>query len=133
MEREWKAGDTVALELPMPVERIYATPKVRQDRGRVALQRGPIVYCLEAADNGDDLNALALRHEATLEATFEKETLGGVIVLHGSAARVSAEDFGAALYRQEPPAASPAAMTAVPYFAWDNRASGEMQVWIREA
>ena len=95
------------------------------------MQRGPIVYCLESADNGDDLNALVLPHEAAWEAEFEPDLLSGVTVLRGPAARVSAEDFGAALYRQEPPAVSPVAVTAIPYFAWDNRASGEMLVWIR--
>ena len=131
LEREWQAGDTVTLELPMPVERVYANPKVHQDRGRIALQRGPVVYCLESVDNGDDLNSLVLPHKAALEAVFEPELLSGVIVLRGSAVRVSAEDFGAALYRQEPPATSPVAVMAIPYFAWDNRAVGEMLVWVR--
>ena len=95
------------------------------------MQRGPVVYCLESVDNGDDLNSLVLPHKAALEAVFEPELLSGVIVLRGSAVRVSAEDFGAALYRQEPPAASPVAVMAIPYFAWDNRAMGEMLVWVR--
>ena len=132
LEREWRAGDTVTLELPMPVERVYANPKVRQDRGRVALQRGPIVYCLEAVDNGEDLNALVLPRDAALEAAFEPDLLSGVTVLRGLAARVSADDWDGALYRTEPPAASPVTVTAIPYFAWDNRPSGEMQVWVRE-
>ncbi len=132
LEREWQAGDTVTLELPMPVERVYANPKVRQDRGRVALQRGPVVYCLEAMDNGDDLNALVLPHEAPLEAAFEPEMLGGVTVLRGPAARVSADGWDGAMYRTAPPTASPVTVTAVPYFAWDNRTPGEMLVWVRE-
>ena len=95
------------------------------------MQRGPIVYCLESADNGDDLNALVLPHEAAWEVEFEPDLLSGVTVLRGQAERVSAEDFGTTLYRQEPPATSPITVTAIPYFAWDNRESGEMLVWIR--
>ena len=132
LEREWQAGDTVTLEMPMPVERVYATPKVRQDRGHVALQRGPVVYCLEAADNGGDLEALVLPREGTWEPAFEPDLLSGVTILRGTAARVSEDGWDGTLYRTEPPAASPVAVTAVPYFAWDNRAPGEMRVWVRE-
>ena len=130
IEREWRAGDTVTLELPMLVERMYASPKVHQDRGRVALQRGPVVYCLESADNGGDLDAFVLPREATLEAAFEPEILGGVTVLRGPAGHMTTGKFGP-LYQQEPFAAAPVTVTAVPYFAWDNREAGEMAVWIR--
>ena len=66
LEREWLTGDTVTLSLPMPVERVYASPQVAADLGRTALQRGPIVYCLESTDNGPDLDSLALSPDATL-------------------------------------------------------------------
>ena len=76
LEREWQSGDTVTLELPMPVERIHASPRVSADRGRVALQRGPIVYCLEAADNGTDLDLVTLPPESVLTAEFKPDLLG---------------------------------------------------------
>ena len=102
LEREWQAGDTVTLELPMPIERVYADPQVRQNRGRVALQRGPVVYCLEAADNGADLNALTLPRDAALEASFAPDLLSGVTVLRGQAERLAGDDWDGALYRAEP-------------------------------
>ncbi len=132
LDREWRTGDTVTLELPMPVERVYANPKVRQDCGRVALQRGPVVYCLEAADNDDDLNALSLPHEAKLEASFAPDLLSGVMVLRGNAERLSDTNWEGALYRTAPPTSEAVPVTAIPYFAWDNRTPGEMQVWLRE-
>ncbi len=133
LDREWQMDDTLTLDLPMPVERIYADPRVYADRGRVALQRGPVVFCLEGADNGADLDTLVLPREAELSATFDPDTLGGVVVLRGQASRISGEAWNDGLYRAEPPASVSVPITAIPYFAWDNRASGEMQVWIRES
>ena len=131
LEREWQHGDTVTLDLPMPVQRVYADPRVAVNRGRVALRRGPIVYCLEAADNGPHLDALTLPRDADLTAEFTPELLGGVVVLRGTARRLSS-DTESGLYRTEPPRSEPAPITAIPYCAWDNRAPGEMLVWIRE-
>lgn len=132
IEREWTAGDTITLDLPMPVERIYANPNVRQDRGRVALQRGPVVYCLETADNGLDLDALSLPRETNLEPAFVPELLSGVTVLRGQMERLTKEGWNGTLYRTDAPAPISVAVTAVPYFAWDNREPGEMRVWLRE-
>ena len=132
LEREWQSGDTVVLDLPMTVQRVYADPRVAADRGRAALRRGPMVYCLEAADNGTDLEAIILPREAELSAHFEPGLLGGVTVLRGTAYRLPREGDAHALYGTEPPRLVPAAITAVPYYAWDNRAPGEMLVWIRE-
>ncbi len=131
IEREWQPGDTIVLDLPMSTQRVYADPRVGVNRGRVALRRGPIVYCLEAADNGSDLDSLTLPREAELTAEFAPDLLGGVVVLRGTARRLSSET-GSGLYRTVPPPTEPAAVTAIPYCAWDNRAPGAMQVWIRE-
>jgi len=134
IEREWRAGDAVELRFPMPVERIEAHPSVRMNCGRIALQRGPIVYCLEQVDNGPDLNDLVLRADADLEAIYDKTLLGGVCALSGPAARRAPGDGAEALYR--PAAASnteDVTIRAVPYYAWANRAPGEMLVWMREA
>jgi DUF1680 family protein len=122
--REWGAGDVVQLELDMPVERVYADPHVKADVGRVALQRGPVVYCLEGVDNGGRVRNLCLPKEAKLSATFDKELLGGVTVVSGEALAVSREG--------EKLATKPVAFRAVPYFAWDNREPGQMIVWIAE-
>jgi hypothetical protein len=110
LRRVWSAGDLVELELPMPIERVYAHPAVAANRGRVALQRGPVVYCLEQADNATPLESLALPRDAALRAEEAPDLLGGVVVIKSEA---------------HP-------LTAVPYYAWDNRAPGAMQVWLRE-
>jgi DUF1680 family protein len=132
LERLWVAGDTVMLALPMPVERVSAHPKVHQNRGRVALQRGPVVYCLESADNGEDLDALSLPRTAALEPEFEAELLGGVTVLRGQFEKLSEAAWDGTLYQREAPTLETTRVTAVPYFAWDNRDAGEMRVWVRE-
>lgn len=145
VERAWVAGDRIVLDLAMPVERVYAHPDVAADRGRVALQRGPVVYCLEEADNAvpDDpgrgtgpwLDALALPRGAELTAAYEPDVLGGVVTLTGRAVRPAdrqGEGAPDTLYRPAPGATTPRGIKAVPYYAWGNRARGEMLVWLRE-
>jgi DUF1680 family protein len=115
----------------MPVEQIEAHPHVRQDVGKVAIQRGPVVYCIEEVDNGKDLAAIALPAEARLTARYDPKLLGGVIAITGKAARLDAMDWKDTLYR---PVGKTRRRTvhlkAVPYYAWANRKSGEMLVWM---
>jgi hypothetical protein len=133
VRRLWQDGDCVELELPMPVERITAHPKVRSDAGRVALQRGPIVYCLEEADNGPDLNDISLPRNAALRARYEQDTLGGVVAVTGHGRRSNLTAWRGSLYRPARTATKPVTIRAVPYCTWANRKPGEMLVWIREA
>jgi DUF1680 family protein len=121
--QEWKAGDTIELELDMPVQRVHADPHVKADIGRVALQRGPIVYCLEGVDNGGQPRSFVLPKTAKLTASFEKDLLGGVEVVRGEALQVSRDKDGKRVTR-------PVRFQAVPYYAWDNRAPGQMVVWL---
>jgi hypothetical protein len=132
IQRNWAPGDRIELRLEMPVARVYSNPRVRMNCGRVALQRGPMVYCLEGVDNGTDLNALELSRNAEFEHRFDAELLGGMVTLTGRAQKLSwpAKE---ALYQQTPGAKSEVTLKAIPYFAWDNRAGGEMLVWIRES
>jgi hypothetical protein len=124
LSRTWKAGDVIKLSLPMPVERVYADSHVRADVGRVALQRGPVVYCLEGADNEGGVRNLCLPKEARLSASFQKDVLGGVSVVSGEALAVSRRD--------EKLETKAVKFRAVPYFAWDNRKPGPMVVWLAE-
>ena len=119
LQRRWQAGDIVELELPMPVRRVYAHEKVVDDQGHVALMRGPLVYCLEAADNRDvDLLRVTLPREAVLRVEHRTELgLGGVTIVQ---AEVPAHGK------------PPVTLTAVPYYAWANREPGAMTVWIKE-
>ena len=131
IERLWQRGDVVELRLEMPVERVYAHPAVRQDAGRVALQRGPLVYCLEEADNTAPPHRIALPRTGSLVAQLEADLLGGIATIGGPAVIEAAAD-GAPLYGDDPPALQPGRITAVPYYAWANRQQGQMAVWIRD-
>jgi DUF1680 family protein len=124
VRRAWKAGDTVALDLPMPVRRVAARPEVVADRRRVALQRGPIIFALEGPDNagGEVLNTM-LADETPLVAAFRPELLGGVVTISGKVTR-SRKTASGAVQREE------GVFTAIPYATWANRGPAEMLVWI---
>jgi len=120
ISRRWRRGDVVDIDFQMPVRRIVANDNAEDLRGRVALERGPIVYCLEASDQKDStifdkyvLDAAAVGHH------FEKDLLGGVVVLDGQAKKV--ERTGEV---------SDAAFRAIPYCTWNNRGAQPMEVWI---
>src|SRR5271166_3345586 len=125
IDREWVKGDVVALRLPMPAERVYADPRVSADVGRVALRRGPLIYCVEEVDNpGARVQTLALPRSAPIDAEWRKDLFGGVMTLKASAKRLVPCDPEAPLYPGAPPAAQNAALTALPYYLWANRAPG---------
>lgn len=132
LNRCWREGDRIELELPMPVERIEAHPHVRQDTGRVALQRGPIVYCLEGTDNGQDLSDLVLPRSARLTTTFKPALLRGIVVIRGQAQRRDASSWTGRLYGASQTPLRRVAFQAVPYAVWGNRKAGEMVVWLQD-
>ncbi|MGZ5470001.1 MAG: glycoside hydrolase family 127 protein, partial [Candidatus Aminicenantales bacterium] len=120
--RTWKAGDVVALSLPMPVRRVVANAAVEADRGRVAVERGPLVYCAEWADNDGRVSNLVLPDGATLASEARPDLLNGVVVIKGEAEAVS-EKAGKIVSEKKP-------VTLIPYYAWANRGKGEMAVWL---
>lgn len=131
LHRAWKKGDSFTYWMTMPVRRIQASPLVREDRGRLALARGPLVYCLEGVDNAG--RALDLSIPADSPLRFRPEPiLGGIITIVGTGYRRASADWSSGLYGSvaEP---RPVSIKAVPYYAWDNREPGEMQVWIPTA
>jgi DUF1680 family protein len=133
IRRAWKTGDRIRLDLPMPVERIEADPRVAADCGCVALKRGPVVYCLEEADNGAVLAGISLPRASKLRVTQNARVLDGAVLITGKALRRSVEGWKDQLYRPAASKQKTVSITAVPYCLWNNRAEGEMLVWIREA
>jgi DUF1680 family protein len=135
LQRKWRRGDGIELSLPMPVQRIKAHPKVEADLGRVALERGPIVYCLEAADNGGHVRNLVIPPEAQLSADHRADMLGGVTVIRGLAAALHRVAWPDTLYLPAAgvPGVTHVEFTAIPFFANANRQPGEMRVWMAEA
>jgi DUF1680 family protein len=111
IKRNWKHGDTIHLTLPMPARRVLAHAGVKDDEGKVALQRGPLVYALEAIDNGGTALDLVIPRDAALRARFRRDLLNGVEVIAGEGSRP---------------------FVAIPYYAWNNRGQGEMAVWVKE-
>ena len=130
--RLWQQGDLVELVLPMPAERLYAHPDVRHDAGRVALRRGPLVYCVEQTDLAGPVIRLRLPATAPLSADWRGDLLGGISVIKADAVLAEAADWGADLYRPSPAGAHTSPLTAVPYYVWCNRGPNPMQVWLRE-
>jgi len=122
--RDWRTADTVDLHLPMPIERVVAHEKVVADREKVALQRGPIVFCAEGADNPDrHVRNLVLPDSQELRADFQTNKLNGVEVIHGNAVAFAYQRDGEVAQNLE-------SFTAIPYYAWANRGPGQMEVWI---
>ncbi|WP_141500463.1 glycoside hydrolase family 127 protein [Paenibacillus luteus] len=133
INRIWSTGDVVELTFDMPVLRVRSHPLVKQNAGKVALQRGPLVYCIEEADNGAQLQELLLPQDAKLDLSFNNELIGGIQVIKADALRLQFEQWGSQLYRTNTEAVlEPAKVTFIPYYAWANRGQGEMAVWVKE-
>ncbi|WP_309120599.1 beta-L-arabinofuranosidase domain-containing protein [Paenibacillus sp.] len=132
LNRVWVDGDRVELTFDLPVERMRAHPNARANAGKVALQRGPIVYCLEEADNGPNLQDVTLPADASFVESYDASLLGGVCKLTtvGKRSAMRDEDEGR-LYVAHRIDRVDAPLVAIPYYAWSNRTPGEMTVWIR--
>ncbi len=124
LTRTWKAGDTIELTLPMPIRRVLANDLVSADRGRVAIERGPIVYAAEWVDNPNGkVRNLMLPDSAKLTAEYKSDLLKGVEVVKGKAVSLAFDAQGGVTKSEQD-------FTAIPYYAWANRGRGQMMVWI---
>jgi DUF1680 family protein len=132
IERIWQENDAIELDLQMDIKRIRSHPQVRSNAGKVALQRGPIVYCLESADNGSPLSSICLPNNSGLTATYEPGFLGGAIIVEGEAIREDESSWGEALYGSAAKKQETFKLKAIPYYLWGNRGEVDMAVWIRE-
>jgi uncharacterized protein len=111
---------------------VYTNLNVRYNRNCVAIQRGPLVYCLEGADNPEPLYRISLPKNEVLHSHFDEQLLGGVVKITGKAVFYNDFDWDRELYRTSLPAPQQFEFTAIPYYAWDNRKPGQMLVWIPE-
>ncbi len=119
IQRRWQKGDVVELDLPMPIRRVLANEGVAEDRGKAAIQRGPVVYCVEATDNGGRARSLQLLLTAELRSEFRRDLLNGVVVITG---KTNVKDESGVPREQT--------LVTIPYYAWANRGKGEMAVWM---
>jgi DUF1680 family protein len=135
IERPWRAGDTVELDLPMAPRLIEAHPRNDATRGSVAIERGPLVYCLEGCDQPPAARILDVLIDETgpLQAAWHGDLLGGATVIEAQGYAVDVAAWQGRLYRPADEGAlprQPVRLTAVPYYAWANRGPGAMRVWI---
>ena len=131
LKRAWKPGDEVALDLAMPVRVLRANDGVAADAGRIALQRGPLVYALESVDNGPALHRLSIPAKQDFRLVAAKGLPKGTVAIAGAALETTRP--GSALYSDAAPRTRRRRFVAIPYALWQNRGPAEMQVWTREA
>lgn len=131
IEREWQDADRVALFLPLALRPQYASPKVRQDVGRVALMRGPLVYCCEEVDNGGDLHSIVVPRELSHYQSAVLPDLNDAVAIDLPVEREDTSTWGDTLYRNSPAGRNPALLRLIPYHLWDNREPGAMLVWLQ--
>jgi DUF1680 family protein len=133
IRRAWQAGDFVDLDLPMPVRLMEANPLVEEDLNQVAVQRGPVVYCLESLDlpRGVKISDVRIPADIDLRARFDGRLLGGVAVLDGKILTRAGDDWSGKLYREvQPEKFQTNSVKFIPYAVWQNRGAGEMSVWL---
>jgi DUF1680 family protein len=123
IDREWKSGDVVELTLPMEVQHIQANPNVKDDEGKLAMQRGPVVYCIEGIDQADHhVFNKYIPQDGEYNIQYQNDLLNGVVTIKGKAKELVNENGKVAEKEVD--------FTAVPYSTWNNRGNGEMAVWI---
>ncbi|WEK54769.1 MAG: glycoside hydrolase family 127 protein [Candidatus Cohnella colombiensis] len=130
LNRNWAQGDVVELLLDMPIQLVESHPSVRTNSGKVALQRGPLVYCMEETDNARDLSDLSLVDETDIKVQYEADLLDGVVTLELKGQRRETSSWEGQLYRPVQTQKTDVLVKAIPYFLWANRDPGEMLIWI---
>jgi DUF1680 family protein len=127
IERKWQKGDQILLDLPMPIRLVRANPSVRVDAGKVAVQRGPIIYCAEAADHSASVLTTTIDVNSSFTGIYQPDLLGGVYTLS------SPENNWSILSSPSIRSSRPHILRMIPYYSWANRAPGEMAVWFATA
>ncbi len=126
LNRTWKSNDVVEVSLPMEVRRVIATDKLKEDDGKIALQRGPIMFCAEWPDNNGRASNLVLPKNLSFTSEYKPDLLNGITVLRSQAIAIVTDE------KENKVNTVPQSFVAIPYFAWANRGKGEMTVWFPE-
>ena len=130
-KEDWK-NQVITLEFSMEAHFAYANPNVRADVGKAAVVKGPLVYCLEEADNGENLSGIFVDVKEGLKENFREDLLGGAMEITARGKRVVKKDWEKeSLYRLAPVELEETRMKFVPYCHWGNRKTGEMAVWVK--
>ena len=108
LSRTWKSGDVVTVALDMPVRKVLANQNIKNNNGKVAIERGPVLYCAEGSDNNGKALSIAITNDQTFNAEYQKDFLGGLTVLKSTGDKSA---------------------TLIPYYAWANRGANEMTIW----
>lgn len=133
VRRAWRPGDFVDLDLPMPVHLMEANPLVEEDLNQIAIQRGPVVYCLESPDLPRDVKItdVFIPSDMKLTTRYDRRLLDGIVMLEGKALARRSENWNGKLYRElEPGGLEPITVRFIPYSVWQNRGPSEMSVWL---
>ena len=123
LNKTWKKGDVVEVNLPMEVRRVVANENVKDDIGKVALQRGPVIYCAEWVDNNGKAANIIIPNNATFTTEFKNDLLNGVEVIKSNVPAVIVSNDGSHISTVNQ------SFTAIPYYAWAHRGKGEMMIW----
>ncbi|MFZ2149133.1 MAG: beta-L-arabinofuranosidase domain-containing protein [Sedimentisphaerales bacterium] len=126
ISRRWENGDCIELNLPMPIRRVVSHPDVRDNAGRTAVQRGPVVYCFEGVDNPHGVAKMVLPANAKLQAEYHGELLGGIVTVKGQGKIQQTQAEGTEQLKS-------IEVVAIPYYAWAHRGKNEMAVWLPES
>jgi DUF1680 family protein len=124
LSKKWKKGDVIEVDLPMDVRTISANENIKDDIGKIALQRGPLMYCAEWPDNNGKVSNLILPVGSTFNATFEPDLLNGIVVVKSNAKAIAVDE------KNNSVTTNAQDFKAIPYYAWAHRGKGEMIVWI---
>ena len=124
IDKEWKKGDIVSLSLPMEIRKVVAIDSIADNRNKVSLQRGPLMYCFEHPDNNGKVANIFIPDEVQFSSNFENNTLGGIMKLEANAPAIKVSADGLSVKTENKK------IVAIPYFAWANRGAGQMEVWV---
>jgi hypothetical protein len=123
LSKKWKKGDVVEVRLPMGIKQVIASNQLKDNEGKVAIQRGPLMYCAEWADNNGRTSNILLPLETNFQAEAKPALLDGVTVIKAVSPVIEISKDGQQVTTVKKP------VTLIPYYAWANRGKGEMMVW----